>query len=773
MKRLAILSIFFSVVAFALNAQLPNTSNWINFSNPYYRISVGKDGVYRVKKSDLKDIGAPTETISNDAYQVFVNGKEIPINVTSNYIEFYAERAKGDIDSLLYEKSSDQLGKGTSQYLDSAYYYLTYGNTKGLRFTPQTNTNVAGLSKVEYHNKQVRLTYNDYFYYGERPNGTLLHPGYGAGDGWGSARCTRNVSVNDEFDISDYYADGNFKTTVVGINNRVLDAEKYDGYSNQVLVSFNNGSWKEMDRKLFAGWVQADVNFDFTSSDFANDVLKFSVSHDPSYNGIRRAFKGQFNLFEVEVNYKATTRINNGTFSTFEIPSSSSAQNLEISNINGSTVFIYDVENKFQYNYDFNGSIANVRLAATSNNPKIVVATDKGINLVKPVEVTFNEIDVSTSFDYLIITHRKFEEAVAEYADYRKSAKGGAYDVKVAYIDDIFNQFYFGYHHPMAIRLFLNELYQNNTGFTQVFLIGKALNLNNIKTNLGEFDLSNDLVPSIGSPCSDWYFGRNLQENTITPPFAIGRLSVLKSEEISNYLTKIKAYENLENSRWRKDVVHVSGGKSGSELVRFSNYMKSLGAIISEPSMGANVHYFGKEKGLVVDEDLKTAILKRINKGAGMFSYYGHAALNITEVDIGVPSEYNNANNPLVMYFGGCVLGGCFEKNGSLGEDFISANTGAVMWIAASTFSFETTVFDYTKNFYEKISGDSYGQTLGEISRLSVGEFLNSNGDIYKESQAWQTIIQGDPALRLYSPDYPDYTITDKDIFITPEDVTA
>jgi len=113
-------------------------------------------------------------------------------------------------------------------------------------------------------------------------------------------------------------------------------------------------------------------------------------------------------------------------------------------------------------------------------------------------------------------------------------------------------------------------------------------------------------------------------------------------------------------------------------------------------------------------------IISKANEGASFLSYFGHAGANTTEVDLGEPLDYNNANNPLIMYFGGCVLGGCYEEAYSMGEDFLKSPTGAVAWIASSTFSFESTVYEYTRLFYKEMANDNYGEEIGQIIHSTV-----------------------------------------------------
>lgn len=62
--------------------------------------------------------------------------------------------------------------------------------------------------------------------------------------------------------------------------------------------------------------------------------------------------------------------------------------------------------------------------------------------------------------DYIILSHNLLMEdnngpsAVEQYAAYRRSAAGGAYDVEVVNVSDLYNSFGYGLdYNPMAIKI--------------------------------------------------------------------------------------------------------------------------------------------------------------------------------------------------------------------------------------------------------------------------------------------------------------------------------
>src|SRR6478736_5938224 len=94
--------------------QFPN--EWINFSQPYFKIPVTKDGIYRLRYTDLQTAGFP---VNSDPrfIQLFHRGMEQSIYVkgqgdavfnASDYIEFYGQKNDGTLDSILYRPSTLQ-----------------------------------------------------------------------------------------------------------------------------------------------------------------------------------------------------------------------------------------------------------------------------------------------------------------------------------------------------------------------------------------------------------------------------------------------------------------------------------------------------------------------------------------------------------------------------------------------------------------------------------------------------------------------------------------
>ncbi|MBP7184471.1 MAG: hypothetical protein KBA06_03105, partial [Saprospiraceae bacterium] len=72
------------------NAQMVNGldtlygNEWINYSQQYYKIKVDKDGIYRISGETLAQAQIPIASIPSNQWQLFKNGKEVPIFVSTS-----------------------------------------------------------------------------------------------------------------------------------------------------------------------------------------------------------------------------------------------------------------------------------------------------------------------------------------------------------------------------------------------------------------------------------------------------------------------------------------------------------------------------------------------------------------------------------------------------------------------------------------------------------------------------------------------------------------
>jgi hypothetical protein len=146
-------------------------NEWINYSQSYFRFKIINDGLYRISYNALINSGVPLSTINGSNLQIFTQGKEIPIYVTtggtlgsSDYLEFYAVHNDGTWDSTLYADKNWQANNHLSLFNDTAAYFLTWSNQ------PSVNHFIPFINNISTHpSKESYCWYTSSYTYGGGP----------------------------------------------------------------------------------------------------------------------------------------------------------------------------------------------------------------------------------------------------------------------------------------------------------------------------------------------------------------------------------------------------------------------------------------------------------------------------------------------------------------------------------------------------------------------------------------------------------------------------
>ncbi|MBP9123783.1 MAG: hypothetical protein KBF60_11600, partial [Ignavibacteriaceae bacterium] len=125
------------------------TGNWIDFSAPYVKIGVAKDGIYRVFGSDLQGMGVNLSEIQPTTLQLLKKGLQQDIFVfdgsdsrfdATDYIEFLGERNMGSVDYRTPNAYGVPYNEYYDRFTDTTVYWITWNRSAGKRVTtaPQT-----------------------------------------------------------------------------------------------------------------------------------------------------------------------------------------------------------------------------------------------------------------------------------------------------------------------------------------------------------------------------------------------------------------------------------------------------------------------------------------------------------------------------------------------------------------------------------------------------------------------------------------------------------
>ena len=124
-----LLFLFLAKLSFAQ----PYGNEWIEnegYNKSYFKIAVTSDGIHRVSQATLAAAGLTG--VSGDDLILYHHGQPHPIFVSTNgllgasdFIEFYGEKNRGEVDKQLYPDSTFQPNPHYSLFNDTAVYFLT------------------------------------------------------------------------------------------------------------------------------------------------------------------------------------------------------------------------------------------------------------------------------------------------------------------------------------------------------------------------------------------------------------------------------------------------------------------------------------------------------------------------------------------------------------------------------------------------------------------------------------------------------------------------
>ncbi|MFT3701006.1 MAG: C25 family cysteine peptidase [Agriterribacter sp.] len=771
-------------------ARAQYNNEWIDYNKTYYKFSVAKNSVNRISQASLQSIGL--QNTPSEQFQLWRNGAQIPLYTSvasgtlgsNDYLEFWGEMNDGKPDINLYSNINYQLSDKWSLETDTASYFLTVNPAgNNLRLVNQTN-NVAG--NVLPAEPYFMYTAGRYFKnkinagYAQIVTEYIYSSVYDRGEGYTSDDIYPGAALNDNLpDLYPYTAgpNGTFYIAACGnaVNTRTFNA-KVNGTK---LVDVAMDAFTDQ-RQLVS------LPVSLLSSGLANVVVT-NVSTNPNDRMV---------VAKYELTYPRQFNFGNESNFVFELPATNSGNYLRITFTYGSNApVLYDLTNlkRFTAVIDEAG-IAKFALPASLQKRKLVLMSMESSNINAPANFTTrNFVDYSQQAnqgDYVIISNPLLYAGangnpVDAYRQYRSSAAGGSYNAKVYDIDQLTDQFGFGIkRHPFAIKKFLKyarTIFNPQPKF--IFLIGKGVSYVAARSNESDAILGKtNLIPPFGYPASDNLLASNDNETISATP--TGRLSVVSPAEVEIYLNKVKEYESvgvsapqtIDGRAWMKNIVHAIGGGNSQLSMEIGGYMNQLRTIAQDTLWGADVESFSKTTA--VASQLTTEQLKKLfSDGIGIVNYFGHSSATVTEFNIDDPSIYDNQGKYPLFLVNGCLAGDIFnfEPNRlstitTLSEKYVVINQrGAIGFIASTHYGIVNYLNLYLHGMYNAFSQQEYGRPIGETLEAAFRYLLSTvPGDYLARLHAEEVTLQGDPAIKLYTQNLPDYVVEDQYVNIPP-----
>ncbi|ADY51781.1 hypothetical protein Pedsa_1213 [Pseudopedobacter saltans DSM 12145] len=752
--------IFFLLLFLNFKSFSQNTygNEWINFSKKYIKITISNESIYKLSYNDIinSEIAGNGE-INPKHFQLFNKGVEVPLIISGaedgkfdshDVIYFYGRSNNADLDKKMYSSESYIPNTNVALFEDENHYFLTYNNEKdGLRYTIPLNT--ASPTTLSYVLTKSRSDFKTTYYPGEYILEAMSLSEYIDGEGYMSNLIGKNQSSSYNINTSGFANTAGITPTlsfyVAGRSNSTVAGSSYNHH-----FRITHESTIICDT-LFSGYktIRNTKNINLVGE---TTTLNFHVIDDLSTDPSSTHTDYQ-SISYLEILYPRNLTLNNSYSLRFSIPAQYISSNLSFS-FSSSNPILIDIKNNYTYNIAKNGNTLNISNISNNNSDFYLFDLNNSISATYQKTI-FRRFNVSDIRKAIIISNKNLSTGAENYLNYNQQVRN--IPTLLAYTEDIYNEFYYGFHHPLAINNFIKWNIDKSGGLsTSLLLLGRGMT--NPKDNL-----SSDLVPTYGYPASDNLLAIFNGEKAAR--LAVGRIPAKTNEEINTYLVKLKTYINLPDSLWRKKMINVTGGATISEYQTFSNYLKNLGNIAKNGFLGAYSVSFDKKVSEAVTENLTDGIIANTNSGTSLISFLGHGSVSLTAVSLGIPGNLNNAYKPTNYLVNGCSTGNAFSTAPSYAENMILNERGAISWIGTSSEGVGSYLYNFSSKFYTRWFVNNYSEPIAEGFRLGLNDQTNLT-DRLNLAHSRQYIFFGDPNITFFNPQKPNFHIDDNKIYV-------
>ncbi len=805
MKRFYFL--FFILISGMLSAQ-PYRNEWITFSvtqpysaQQYVKIKVWQTGIHRISYATLTQL-LPDSVIFPKRIQLFYKGAEQFIHVEgeadnvfdpTDYIEFYGQRNDGSFDTQLYDSAQWQANPYYSLFTDTSVYFLTINinpGFQGRRMIIETANDFQNYQPSPFFMRDTIKLYTNNFHYGFVPGvgnnysayGTSLSSDFNDGEGFTSNRIsatqqtfplsTPNVytATAATATISTIWicANSQISNWNISVNGQVV------GVANNTGPTRTTINQQVPSSLISSGTANFEFNATYTSGVQSNLIPYIRVFYPHTWD-----FTGEnIPRYHLTILADAITDKTRIDFSNFA-PGNSTSLWLY--------VFSGDTIRKVQVYQQ--GVTCQALIPTFLSDKKAFLTTESstipvGGLYIAPVSTDPSHYARFTNFgyqnllnsDYLIISHPKLWTKATEYKNYRNSASGGSFNVLLADINELYDQFSCGISkNPLAISNFCDfAIDKYNQPPKYLFLLGKSIRYEDSRVRSDLFSLN--MVPTYGEPPSDMRLVSRLNSNEYKPEIAIGRLAARDNNDVDIYIDKVISHDlaQTENyNEWTKQIIHFGGGTNSSEQAQIKGYLEQYKEIIEDTLFGGHVTTILKTNTDPIQINQSAFLQQRINDGTALMTFFAHAAGSTFDITTDAPENYNNKDKYPVILANSCFIGDIHVEDKQYSERFILLrDKGAIGFIASPNVSFINEQPLYTIPLYKQIAAYSYGEGIGDCMKKCIDSVIYPT-PIVEISQRMGMTLHGDPAIRLFPKLKPDLAITTSDVSFSPAEVSS
>jgi hypothetical protein len=649
----------------------PDNRRWATNSvlstGKWFKISIEEDGVYKLDKKFLSDLGIDVSSLDPRTIKVYGNhGAMLPElnsafrndDLMENAIQIVGE-SDGTFDKedyiLFYGegphkwKFNESAGKYdhiTNLYSNKTYYFITFGGDRGERIIQ--NNSGSTLS----HDVTVN-EFDDFVFHEEEKINHLK-----SGKTWyGESFDIDNIrSFNETFE--NLVKDEPVHLSAIMVA-RSLVRSSFDVSANgNAILSTSMSSVGTGSTSAKTSFPVVDTGSFYSNSDQINLTFNYSKNLSSSV--------GWLDYYELHAKRHLATASSQNRFLSIK----SKDYNVTKYEISGShDIKVWNVTDPFSVIEQNTSSSNNSKEFKSENSgeiEKFIMFENEFMSAEIVGEVANQNLHGIPAVEYLVITHEDFLEAAQKLVDYRasKGLTGRAVTTK-----EIFNEYSSGSQDVVAMRDFIKSIYdKDNNTLKYVLMFGD-----------GSYDYkdiihgNNNYVPTyeskesyapVDSYCSNDYFGF-LDENEGRwwgnvkhyMDVCVGRIPV---NSLSQGLAMVKKIQHYESNKtlgdWRNrvvyaaddgdlkwDSIHIDDAEdlfhiSATDHTEYNSRKIYLDAFKQE-SLGGSSRY----------PDATSEFNKFMDKGSLVMNYTGHGGeqglAQESLIDVPTINKWNNLDN--------------------------------------------------------------------------------------------------------------------------------
>ena len=710
-------------------------------SQPGFKVAVNRDGIYQMTYSDLQDAGVDVSSVDPRTFKLYNQGSEVAIYVAGegdgvfnpdDYILFYGQ-------------------KMDTKYTDTNVYWLTHGETTGLRM-PQKDGALSGTATVPASFYAPKKVEEGHFYWSNMPGGDEL-------DRW-----VWNYVYPPSIPSQTYHL--------------TLSTIATDSYSATLRVSLHGGADQDHHTRLYVngqlvedatwgGFIGriSEVSFPQSYLVEGDNTIKVECLKEPSVPyeivyvdwvevGFNDAYIAENDQLRFSGDQAGTWEYHIDGFTASDIEAFDITDHVTPTRIISTTV-----ESSSSYTLKFEDTI-------TDRREYLALTTGQRLSPLSIEQDTPSDLrSTSNGADYIIITHSDFYTDVLPLANRRA---GQGLRTMVVDVQDVYDEFSYGILDARAIRDFLAYAYQNwvPPAPSYVLLVGDGNY--DFKNNLGSSPPNyvppylSRVDPSLGETATDNQYV-TVSGDDILPDMHIGRLPVTSSAEASTVVNKILNYEqDPPGDDWNQKALFVADNvpDSAGDFVALSDDI--VDNYLPDPYTDDQVYlnfYCGPPTSPPTPcPAATTAIIGAINDGRLLVNYVGHGGVALwaaervfradrTRNDIN--SLTNGPKLPMMLPMT-CSTGYFHHPSVScLDEQLIRAGgKGAIASFSPTGFGMALGHHYLNKGFFTAVFNDK--QDIGTATNMGK---LN----LYENTSGYRDLLDtyvlfGDPFMKLNLP---------------------